>query len=165
MQMALILTLAASLSVGLSIHKSSAEEPRPTAVFPVELWDTSGEGAKPGQAERLALATRKLSELLNETGRYRGVDLSNFAARIDAMEPRWSCNGCWQPVARDAGASLAALTVVHKVSTLISSVDLYIMDVRTGERISHVDAQFRGDDDRAYVRAIEFLVKERLSRS
>jgi Protein of unknown function (DUF2380) len=141
-----------------------ASEPRATAVFPVELWDTSGEAAKPGQAERLKLATNKLTELMERTGRYRGVDLSRFAARIAATEPRYNCNECWRDVARDAGAEVAVLAVVHKVSTLISSVDLYVADLATGKYIAHADAQFRGDDDRAYVRAFEFLVNERLDR-
>jgi hypothetical protein len=141
-----------------------ASEPRATAIFPVELWDTSGEGVKPGQAERLKLATDKLTELLEKTGRYRSVDLASFAARIAATEPRYTCNGCWLGIARDAGADLAVLAVVHKVSTLISSVDLYVADVASGDYIAHVDAQFRGDDDRAYVRAFEFLINERLNR-
>lgn len=141
-----------------------ASEPRATAVFPVELWDTSGEGTKPGQAERLKLATNKLTELMERTGRYHGVDLSRFATRIAATEPRYNCNECWRDVARDAGAELAVLAVVHKVSTLISSVDLYVADLATGAYIAHADAQFRGDDDRAYVRAFEFLVNERLNR-
>jgi len=139
-------------------------EAQATAIFPVELMDTSGEGVKPGQAERLKLATEKLTELLEHTGRYRSVDLSSFAARIAASEPRYTCNGCWIGIAREAGASLAVLAVVHKVSTLISSVNLYVADVATGTYIAHVDAQFRGDDDRAYVRAFDFLVNERLSR-
>jgi hypothetical protein len=141
-----------------------AAEPRATAVFPVELWDTSGEATKPGQAERLKLATSKLTELMERTGRYRSVDLSRFAARIAATEPRYNCNECWRDVARDAGAELAVVAVVHKVSTLISSVDLYVADLETGKYIVHADAQFRGDDDRAYVRAFEFLVNERLNR-
>ena len=139
-----------------------ASEPKTTAIFPVEIWDTSGEGIKPGQTERLKLTTEKLAELLEHTGRYRSLDLSAFAARVAATEPRYTCNGCWLSVARDAGADLAVLAVVHKVSTLVSSVDLYVADVKTGEYIAHVDAQFRGDDDRAYLRAFEFLVDERL---
>ncbi len=141
-----------------------AGEPRATAIFPVELWDTSGEGTKPRQAERLTLATNRLAQLLERTGRYRSVDLTRFAARIAATEPRYNCNECWRDVARDAGAELAVLAVVHKVSTLISSVDLYVADLATGEYIAHADAQFRGDDDSAYIRAFEFLVNERLNR-
>jgi Protein of unknown function (DUF2380) len=139
-----------------------ANEPKATAIFPVELWDTSGEGIKPGQTERLKQTTEKLAQLLEHTGRYRSLDLSAFTARVAATEPRYTCNGCWLGVARDAGADLAVLAVVHKVSTLVSSVDLYVADVKSGEYIAHVDAQFRGDDDRAYLRAFEFLVNERL---
>jgi Protein of unknown function (DUF2380) len=143
---------------------AQAGEPRATAIFPVELWDTSGEATKPGQDGRLELATNKLTELMEHTGRYRSVDLSRFAGRIAATEPRYNCNECWRDVARDAGAELAVLAVVHKVSTLISSVDLYVADLETGKYIAHADAQFRGDDDRAYIRALEFLVNERLNR-
>ena len=40
----------------------------------------------------------------------------------------------------------------------------YVPKLASGEYIAHVDAQFRGDDDRAYVRAFEFLINERLNR-
>lgn len=165
MRQALAIFLAAVAAIGgtMGALGSPNEKARPTAIFPVELWDTSGEGIKPGQVERLKLATNKLTELLEHTGRYRSVDLTPFAAKIAATEPRYVCNGCWLGVARETGAELAVLAVVHKVSTLVSSVDLYVGDVATGNYIAHVDAQFRGDDDRAYVRAFEFLVNERLS--
>jgi Protein of unknown function (DUF2380) len=162
MQKFLPMFLAALFAAAACPLAARASELRATAIFPVELWDTSGEGIKPGQAERLKLTTDKLTELLEHTGRYRNLDLSAFTARVAATEPRYACNGCWLGVARDAGADLAVLAVVHKVSTLISSVDLYVADVKSGEYIAHVDAQFRGDDDRAYSRAFEFLVNERL---
>jgi hypothetical protein len=154
----------ASLAFVLPFVTSDAQERRiGVAVFPVELWDTSGEGMKPGRDERLALATRTLARLLEEQDRYRSLDLSPFAARIAATEPRYACNGCWRQIAIDAGAETAALAVVHKVSTLISTVDIYLADVPTGMYVAHAQGQFRGDDDRAYVRAFEFLTRHRLS--
>jgi hypothetical protein len=159
-----LVLMTSFVAVGPRCAAAPASEPRATAVFPVELWDTSGEGATPGQAERLTAATNNLIELLEHTGRYRSVDLSRFTARIAATEPRYNCNECWRDVARDAGAELAVLAVVHKVSTLISSIDLFVADLATGKYIAHADAQFRGDDDRAYVRAFKFLVNERLDR-
>jgi len=152
----------AALSVAVGAPAFGAE-PRPAAIFPVELWDTSGEGAKPGQAERLALATRTLTQLLDASGQYRDVDLRPFAAQVAATEPRYGCNGCWRDVAQQAGAEIAVLSVVHKVSSLISTVDIYVADLKTDAYIAHANGQFRGDDDRAYVRAFEFLVKERLN--
>jgi hypothetical protein len=153
----------AALAFASSGTAATAQERRAAAVFPVELWDTSGEGTKPGQAERLALATMTLARLLEDSGRYRSVDLGPFAERIAETSPRYACNGCWQQVAREAGAETAVLAVVHKVSTLISSVDIYVADLATGTYLAHAQGQFRGDDDRAYVRAFEFLVKNRLA--
>lgn len=140
-----------------------AEEPRPTtAVFPVELLDTSGEGLKPGQTERLELATRTLVQLLEQTGRYHAVDLEPFAAEVATTSPRYACGGCWRDVARKAGAEMAVVTVVHKVSTLISTISISIADLETGRFVAHAEGQLRGDTDAAYVRALEFLVSDRL---
>jgi hypothetical protein len=136
---------------------------RPTAIFPVELLDTSGEAAKPGQAERLALATKTLAEGIERTGRYKSVDLSPFAEQIAATEPRYNCNACWREVAKEAGAELAVIAVVHKISTLISTVNIYVADLASGDFVAKANGQFRGDDDRAYVRAFTFLVEERLA--
>jgi hypothetical protein len=137
--------------------------PRATAIFPVELLDTSGEGPKPGQAERLALATETLAEGLERTGRYKSVDLSSFTERIAATGPRYHCNACWRGIAKEAGAELAVIAVVHKVSTLISTVNIYVADLASGAFVAKANGQFRGDDDRAYVRAFTFLVEERLA--
>jgi hypothetical protein len=150
------------LALTASTVMTMAQQPRAIAVFPVELWDTSGEGPKPGQAERLTLATTALARLLEETGRFRSIDLAPYAERVAATEPRYNCNGCWRGIAREAGAEAAVLATVHKVSTLISSVDIHVAELATGTTIARAQGQFRGDDDRAYVRAFAFLVKYRL---
>jgi hypothetical protein len=136
--------------------------PRAIAVFPVELFDTSGEGEKPGQAERLVLATRTLTDLLAQTGHYKAVDLAPYAPRIAATEPRYTCNGCWREIAKETGAELAAIAVVHKISTLKSTASIYIADLAADRYIAAAHGSFRGDDDKAYVRALTFLVNERL---
>lgn len=150
------------LALPLLASPGRAEDARPLAVFPVELWDTSLEGPKPGQAERLKLATETLAKSLAATGRYRIVDLAPYAAAIVKTEPRYNCNGCWRPIAREAGAEVAVLAAVHKVSSLISSLDISIVDVGTGKSIATASGQFRGDTDEAYRRSIAFLVKDRL---
>jgi len=139
-----------------------AQEPIPTAVFPFELADTSGEGAKPGQDERLALATHTLVQALDASGKYRDVDLAPFAAEIKATEPRYRCADCWAAVAHDAGARLAVIPSVHKVSTLVSTMSIWIADLKTMRYIAHVQGQIRGDTDEAYVRGVRFLVENEL---
>ncbi|VFU10878.1 DUF3280 domain-containing protein [Methylocella tundrae] len=154
---ALALMMAAAGAV------AQTNKPQPLAVFPVELWDTSGEGAKPHQAERLEHATATLAKALEQDGRYRAVDLSPYRDEIAKTEPRYNCNGCWREIARKAGAQFAALATVHKVSSLISSFDITITNLETGKAVAYASGQFRGDDDEAYTRAVKFLVKDRLS--
>jgi len=156
-----IVALLAALAATTPLH---AEEPRPAAVLPFELLDTSGEGSKPGQAERLALATRTLTQILEQSGRYRAVDLAPFADEIAATEPRYRCDGCWQMVAKKAGAAVVVVAVVHKVSTLISTMDIRIADLASETFIAHAQGQIRGDTDTAYVRGVQFLAERLLAK-
>ncbi|HEY4985094.1 MAG TPA: DUF2380 domain-containing protein, partial [Bradyrhizobium sp.] len=87
-----------------------------TAIFPFEIYDTSGEAPQPDRAERLAMATRVLAEVLEKTGRYAPVDLTPFSAEIAASGPRYECSSCFLPIARRAGAAIAVVGVFHKVS-------------------------------------------------
>jgi hypothetical protein len=153
--------LAISALVGMA-SAAVADEPRPTAVFPVELADTSGEGPKPGQPERLELATDTLVQALERTGRYRAVDLAPFAEAVAATAPRYDCAGCWLEVARESGAELAVIAVVHKVSTLVSTVSIWVADLETDTYVARAQGQLRGETDTAYVRAIDFLVDGQL---
>lgn len=136
----------------------------PVAVFPFELADTSGEAAASGHDARIALATAHLARKLEQSGRYRPVDLTPLAAEVTATAPRYECGGCWLDVARKSGADLAVLPTVHKVSTLISTMDLWVADLRSGQYVAHVSGQIRGDTDTAWLRGVDFLVDERLLR-
>lgn len=143
---------------------AAAQTPVPTAVFPFELADTSGEVASPGHDARIALATGELGRKLEQSGRYRPVDLAPLAAKVAATAPRYSCGGCWLDVARESGADLAVLASVHKISTLISTMDIRVADLRSGQYVAHVQGQIRGDTDAAWLRGVDFLVDERLLR-
>jgi hypothetical protein len=132
------------------------------AVFPFEIYDTSGEAPQPGLSERLAMATRVLSEALEKTGRYSAIDLGAFSADIAATAPRYQCGNCFLPIARRAGAAYAVVSVVHKVSSLISSIDIWIFDAADGAGVAHLSGQIRGDTSEAYEHGVRFLVRNRL---
>lgn len=153
-------TPAPAAPFGTAAGQVSAAEP--AAVFPFELDDSSGEGPRPGQAERLAMATRILDQLLEKSGRYKPVDLAPLAAEVEATAPRYGCNACWADVARKAGAKVAVLPFVHKVSTLISTMHVWIYDLASKQFTRHLQGQIRGDTDTAYRRGIEFLVDDQL---
>jgi hypothetical protein len=132
------------------------------AIFPFEIYDTSGEPPQPDLAERLAMATRVLSEALEKTGRYTAVDLGPLGADVAATSPRFRCGDCFLPVARKAGAAYAVVSVVHKVSSLISSMDIWIVDASSGASAAHLNGQIRGDTPEAYEHGVRFLVRNRL---
>ena len=136
--------------------------PAATAIFPFEIYDTSGEPPQPDRADRLAMATRVLSEALEKTGRFSPVDLGPFSAEIAAIAPRYQCGDCFLPVARGAGAAFAVLPVVHKVSSLITSMDIWIIDAASGAPVAHLGGQIRGDTLEAYEHGVRFLVRDRL---
>jgi hypothetical protein len=133
-----------------------------TAIFPFEIYDTSGEAPQPDRAERLAMATRVLSEVLEKTGRYSPVDLGPFGAEVAATEPRYRCGDCFLPVARQAGAAFAVASVVHKVSSLVTSMDIWILDTSSNATVAHLGGQIRGDTKEAYEHGVRFLVRNRL---
>lgn len=133
-----------------------------TAIFPFEIYDTSGETPQPDLTERLAMATRVLSEVLEKTGRYAPVDLGPFSAEVAATAPRYRCGDCFLPVARRAGAAYAVVSVAHKVSSLVTSMDIWIFEDSSGIAVAHLGGQIRGDTAEAYEHGVRFLVRNRL---
>jgi hypothetical protein len=136
--------------------------PATAAIFPFEIYDTSGEAPQSDLSERLAMATRVLSEALEKTGRYSPVDLGPFNAEVAATSPRYRCGDCFLPVARRAGATVAVVPVIHKVSSLISAMDIWILDASSGTALAHLGGEIRGDTAEAYEHGVRFLVKNRL---
>ena len=152
------------LAAALLPSLARAAEPVRIAVFPFQIIDTSGEGAHPDQAGRVARATALLAQSLRQTGRYIPVDLAPFAKRIDGLQRPDECGACWAAVARDAGATQEVLPSVHKVSTLITLMTLWFADVRTMRYVARIEGQIRGDTDEAYARGIAFLVTQELDK-
>ena len=150
------------VAAGFAGWSNGAAAAPATAVFPFEIYDTSGEPPQPDRDERLAMATHVLSEVLEKTGRYSPVDLAPFSAAVAATVPRYLCGTCFLEVARQAGAAYAVVSVVHKVSTLVTSMDIWILDASSGATKAHLNGQIRGDTAEAYDHGVRFLVRNRL---
>jgi Protein of unknown function (DUF2380) len=151
--------IAAVIATGWTGAAGAAQS---AAIFPFEIFDTSGEPPQPDRNERLAMATRVLSEALVKTGRYSAIDLGPFSAEMAATAPRYQCGDCFLPIARKAGATVAVASVVHKVSSLVTSMDIWIIDASSGAGIAHLGGQIRGDTPEAYEHGVRFLVRNRL---
>jgi len=133
------------------------------AVFDIELQDTSGEQSTPAQAERIRATTEALRRELAGTGRYETVDLSADSDRIAKLGYQRSCMTCFMDVARERGAEVAVFGTVNKISTLILSMEIKVMSVETGKEITRGVADIRGDNDRAWLRGMQWLVQHRIA--
>ncbi len=133
--------------------------PRAVAVFPVEFADTSGEAPGAGRGGQVAGTTRELAVLLEGSGKYRAVDLAPVRQRLSAAGPLHLCGGCWLDMAREAGAEVATVTIVHKMSTLVASMHVWIVDVAARRVIRDGAVSLRGDTAEASRRAAGYLVR------
>ena len=98
------------------------------AVFDPELLDTSGEGDRPDQQRRLAMIGQELRQALAASGRYVVVDVAPQRARLAEGPALRGCGPCAAEAAEALGAELALVTVVQKVSNLILSITLSVLE-------------------------------------
>jgi hypothetical protein len=132
------------------------------AVFDIELQDTSGEQSTPAQANRILTTTEALRRELADTGKYEIVDLSADSERISKSGFQRSCVTCFLDIARDRGAEVSVFSTVNKVSTLILSMEIKVLSVATGKEVVRGTADIRGDNDRAWLRGMQWLVQHRI---
>ncbi|MEW5963442.1 MAG: DUF3280 domain-containing protein [Pseudomonadota bacterium] len=158
----------AALGVALAFAASpaGAAEPIRIAVFPFGLIDDSQEGEAYGvradETRRLELVTAALIEDIKADGRYQVVDLAPVAADVKANLPIHSCNGCEDRLAKAAGAGLAIVATVQKVSNLILNLNLYVRDVVAERTTKAMSVDIRGNTDESWLRGVKYLAKNRL---
>jgi hypothetical protein len=165
-------TLRLTRIVPMLLALSMSALPMPTlgaqtkvAVFEFELIDTSLEGATNGpradEQRRLARLAEELRDRLAASGRYVAVDISPVAedARRSNLQ---ACGGCDAVLARRAGAELAVTGTVQKISNLILNMNIYVRDAASGRLVNQMSADFRGNTDESWSRALDWLVRNRL---
>ena len=152
-------------TVLLATASSRAADIPTLLVLPLEIADTSGE--TPSRAkeleDRLTTLTLYLSRELGAHGLYAVIDPISIGSEIDkvrATQPLDRCNGCERDLARLVHADRVLIGAVDKVSTLIGSLRLRIVDVATGQSIFSRVLGFRGDTDEAWQRAARFFVRD-----
>jgi Protein of unknown function (DUF2380) len=138
----------------------------PTLVFPFDLIDTSEEGEDNGeradQTARLKLIDKQLIDLLKADGRYEPVNTAGIDADIQKERPIYKCNGCEDGLGKKAGAKLAFVCTVQKVSNLILNINLYVRDVEAEKTLREMSVDLRGNTDETWTRGLRYLVKNRL---
>lgn len=112
---------------------------------------------------RLLAVARYLSTALSEEGDYAVVDPTPIGAAIDkarSVEPLGQCHGCERDLARLVHSDRVLIGEIDKVSTLIGSLHLSIVDVASGEPVLNRVLSFRGDTEEAWQHAARFFVRD-----
>jgi hypothetical protein len=149
----------------LSLCAPAPAEPMKVAVFEFELIDTSLDGAMNGpradEQRRLSRLAEELRKQLAASGRYLPVDISSVAAEAHRSNLQ-ACGGCDAKLAKQAGAELAVTGTVQKISNLILNMNIYIRDAGDGHPVTQMSADFRGNTDESWSRALDWLIRHRL---
>ncbi len=158
------------ITICLSANRAASTSlPVKAAVFNFELIDTSHEGEIQGkradETARLGQLDRVLSTRLADSGRYSLVDLAPVSGEINAAGELHSCNGCAADIAKKAGADVAILGWVQKVSNLILNVNVEIREAGTDKVLSRVSADIRGNTDESWRRGLDWLLRNRILKA
>ena len=135
------------------------------AIFDFELLDTSLEGEVRGpqadEHDRLMLISDQVRRQLTESGKFQLLDVSPVKAAAEGSNLQ-ACGGCDVQYAQRIGADLVITGVMNKISTLILNLTIFVRDVHTGQLITAMNADFRGNTDESWTRATSYLVRNRL---
>lgn len=157
-----VLLIAVSLLLTTALAHAQTQK---AAVFDFELLDTSLEGEIKGprsdEHTRLLLISDQLREDMTKSGRFELLDMAalNVAAQSKNLQ---ACGGCDVQLAQQIGADLVVTGVVQKISTLILNMRIYLRNVHTGRLVTAMNADFRGNTDESWSRAVHYLARNRL---
>jgi len=153
------------VALALVVAVPARAEPPKVALFDLELLDTSLqgeiEGPRPDEQGRLLRAGAQLRKALAESGKFVVIDVApvNAAAHGSNLQ---ACGGCDVQYAKQLGANIAMTGVVQKVSNLILNMNIYLRDVDTGNLMTSMSVDLRGNTDESWSRAASFLLRNRL---
>lgn len=143
---------------------AAAERPA-LVILDVELTgDLGGPEYAAEHEARLNTASAKLRESIDRTGMYRLIDTAPARETIARIEARHrylhDCNGCDLEIGRQLGADQVMVTWVYRVSALVLSLHYEIHDVASEQVLASKTFAFRGDNDTAWLRAIDYMVRD-----
>jgi hypothetical protein len=149
----------------LLVSSLAHADPLKVAVFDFELLDTSLQGEVNGpqtdEQRRLKDVAEQLRKALAGAGKFVVLDITPVNAAVHASNLQ-ARSGCDVQYAQQLGADLAITGVVQKVSALILNMNIYMRDAHTGQLITSMSADFRGNTDESWSRTTSYLLRNRL---
>jgi Protein of unknown function (DUF2380) len=159
-----VLTVVAVAAAASWTPASRAAEPlQRLVVLPFEIEDRSGEaGASTRYDAMLAALSRSVTVKIAAARLYDVVPQSRIAEAVAAANPGTylrGCNGCERDIARSVGADQVLVGWIFKMSSLVLSLHVVLKDVTTGRVLYARVFDFRGDNERAWMRAADNMVR------
>jgi Protein of unknown function (DUF2380). len=144
---------------------AGAKEPTRLVVLDIELTgDLGGPEFAAEHEARLKLASARLREELAATGLYELVDTSAASDTLAQLKSQHrylhDCNGCDLELGRRLNADQVMVAWVYRVSGLVLTLTYEIHDVASGQIVGRKSFGFRGDNDTAWTRAIDYMVRD-----
>ena len=156
---------ACVLLLTLMMAAPAHADPPKVAVFDFELMDTSAEGevkgSQTGEQDRLMRAGQQLRRELAESGKFQVLDIAPVSAAAHGSNLQ-ACGGCDVQLALQLGADLAMTALVQKVSALILNINIFVRDTHSGRLIASMSVDLRGNTDKSWSRAMNYLLRNRL---
>ena len=87
------------------------------------------------------------------------MPLDAFRQQLANVTNPAKCNGCALKIAREIGADHMIVGEVYKVSNLIQSENLRVIDVASGELVRGLAVDIRGNTDKAWKRGMDFILR------
>jgi hypothetical protein len=141
-----------------------AEDPahKRLAVLPFEIDDNSGEiGAPDRHDAMLSGLTRLVGEGIAASNLFDVVDPERVKEAVAAENPGThlrKCNGCELDIAKRVSADRVMIGWIFKMSSLVLSLHVVVKDVATGQIVYAKTFDFRGDNEKAWKRAADYMV-------
>jgi hypothetical protein len=151
-----------------ALAAETASAPIAIAVFDFEFEDFSAAAGVAGDPARDRMyvdrATAKARQLIEDSPRYRLVDVASVAEPAAKERGLRDCGGCEAAIARDLGADQSFVGVVKRISRTEYTVRFVLRDTRTAKLLL-VRQAFRMGADYSWNRGAAALVTAGLINS
>ena len=143
---------------------ASAQSKEKLVILPFEIVDNI---PAPGSEERhdkmLQEMVRDIAERIDKAGIYQVMPQQQVDAAVAAANlgtAIHNCNHCEIDLAKQLGGDKVMVGWVYKMSLLILTLHIEIKDVASERTLLSKAYDFRGDNEKAWRRAAEYMVRD-----
>jgi Protein of unknown function (DUF2380) len=157
----LILSLNSAIAAETTASKTN--KPKRLVLMDFKLMGATGEAKLDAEHQaRLKMANAELHKNLAETKQYDLVseaDSAQFNQQVGTALKNKACDSCELALAKPLNIQKILYPLVYKLSNLVLTLHVVIIDAATGKAVVKKVHDFRGDNDQSWQRAIQYFVK------